>query len=288
MNKKAMKSVLRKKFNAWTASIKDAKVKALVEKNSLITGGCITSMLLKEDVKDYDVYFTNKKTALAVANYYVSEFLATHPKMDITVVDEQPDLYMEGRIKIVVASKGVAGEVDTDTHPVFEDAVEVLGEESQGKFRPVYLSSNAVTLSDKMQLVLRFYGDAKEIHTNYDFVHCTNHWTSEYGEVVLRQEALESILNKELIYTGSKYPICSIIRTRKFVNRGWFCNAGQYLKMCFQVSELDLKNLDVLEDQLVGVDSAYFQILIDALRTQGEGQKINSLYVSEIVDRIFN
>jgi hypothetical protein len=57
---------------------------------------------------------------------------------------------------------------------------------------------------------------------------------------VLRAEALESILTKELRYVGSRYPLCSVIRTRKFLARGWTINAGQYVKMCFQISQLDL------------------------------------------------
>jgi hypothetical protein len=60
-------------------------------------------------------------------------------------------------------------------------------------FRPVFMSTNAITLSDKIQIVLRFYGEADTIHENYDFVHCTNYWTSKAGELVLRQPALESL-----------------------------------------------------------------------------------------------
>lgn len=302
MNKKVIRAVLRKKFNQWTATIKDERVKSLVEKNTIITGGCITSMLLGEDVKDFDVYFTDRNTTKAVADYYVKEFLATHPGMDIKVVEEivpcevKPKKYSwdfdspstTTRVKVLIQSKGVAGEVDTEEHPIFEDAVEVLGEESKGAFRPVFLSSNAITLSDKMQLVLRFYGDAKEIHTNYDFVHCTNYWTSKDNEVVLNLEAVTAILNKRLVYTGSKYPLCSIIRTRKFISRGWHIDAGQYLKMIMQVSELDLKSVAVLEDQLCGVDSTYFNILIDALKNGGNDSTVSSSYVAEIVDRIFN
>lgn len=38
------------------------------------------------------------------------------------------------------------------------------------------------------------------------------------------------------------------------------------LKMMFQISEFDLKNPDVFEEQLIGVDVAYFSALIEALR----------------------
>jgi hypothetical protein len=102
----------------------------------------------------------------------------------------------------------------------------------------------------------------------------------------LRQEALESILARELLYVGSLYPVCSVIRTRKFINRGWTINAGQYLKMCMQISQLDLTDLNVLEDQLVGVDTSFFLDLIDKLR-EADPNKVNYAYLMTIIDRIF-
>ena len=114
------------------------------------------------------------------------------------------------------------------------DDVTYLPEDTKAKdkFRPVYISANAITLSDQFQLIIRFYGDAEEIHSNYDFAHCTCWWRSKDGHLELPSEALECLLTNELRYKGSKYPLASIIRTRKFINRGFTINAGQYLKMC--------------------------------------------------------
>ena len=126
-------------------------------------------------------------------------------------------------------------------------------EHDQGpKYRPVFMSTNAITLSGKIQIILRFYGDPDEIHKNYDYVHCTNYWESKEGKLTLRQPALEALMARELRYVGSKNPICSMIRMRKFIRRGWQINAGQILKMVMQISELDLKDIRVLEDHLTG------------------------------------
>jgi hypothetical protein len=170
---------------------------------------------------------------------------------------------------------------------VHEDTeIQVQANPDEAKFRPVFLSSNAITLSDKIQIVLRFYGDPDTIHSNYDFSHCTSYWTSNDGKLVLRPEALESLLSKELRYVGSKYPVCSVVRLRKFINRGWRINAGQILKMAMQISELDLTNISVLEDQLTGVDTAYFLQLIARLKEK-DPDKVNTAYLVEIIDRIF-
>ena len=89
---------------------------------------------------------------------------------------------------------------------------------------------------------------------------------------------------------GSKYPLCSIIRTRKFIKRGWNINAGQYLKMVLQLNELDLKDLNVFKDQLTGVDSAYFNQAINMIIEKQEEDssfKIDNTYLFEIINRIF-
>lgn len=338
MNKKSINQIIKRKVNDWLYNIDDAELSKDIKNEIIITGGCIASMLLNEDVNDYDVYFKNKAIAKRVSEYYCKKFndenkghinkfghavsafvldgedVAAYNRGEKKLSDfaqdfeNQPILSRmiagcpEDRIKIIVRSDGVA--TDEEHKDIldapFENAVDIISEAdnlnekaldglNKSKYRPIFLSSNAITLSDKIQIIVRFYGKPEEIHSNYDFAHCTNYWTYEDG-VVLNIEALESLMSKHLIYKGSKYPLCSVIRTRKFIKRGFHINAGQYLKMCFQISNLDLTNIDVLEDQLVGVDSAYFIQLIDGLRSKKENDpsfEINNAYITTIIDKIF-
>ena len=213
----------------------------------------------------------------------------------------------EDRIKIIIRSDGVASEEggitstdQLDPEDLMErgddiSADEIKQEETFGKkkkkYRPVFLSPNAITLSDQIQIVIRFYGDAETIHTNFDYIHCTNYYDYSKRELHLRSEALTAIINKELIYSGSKYPICSLIRLRKFLKREWHINAGQILKMSFQISQLDLTDPVVLEDQLVGIDTMYFMQLIDDIEKQqkdNENFEVTNDYILSVIDRIFN
>lgn len=325
MTNKKINAYLKYRFNKFLKTIKDGAVKDMVRKNSIITGGAIASLLVNEAPKDIDIYFTDKKTVKAVAKYYCDEWNILHPKqqnklgkpfkayvLDGGDAEQMAQDTLEtmgaghlqnmtpGRIKIVIRSDGIASEQEelepfadvldqADDTPA--DALEKKEDEKNPDYRPIFLSPNAVTLSGKVQLIVRFYGTPAEIHQTYDFVHCTNYWESATGCVVLNQPALESILQKRLYYKGSKYPICSVIRTRKFLRRGWHINAGQYIKMVFQISELDLTDIDVLEDQLVGVDSAYFQMLIMDMRAnmEKEGQSFNMSgdYVCSVIDKVF-
>lgn len=287
MKGKTIKAVIAKKMEDWFKSIEDESIRLLARKNVFVTGGCIASMLLREKVNDFDVYFRTKEAALAIANYYVPRFTIKKRngiECGISVVEDGE------RIKIVVKSGGeYVSEVMQDPGAIqdaSEDLKEASNDVSDGGYRPVFMSTNAITLSGKVQIVLRFYGEPEEVHKNYDFVHCTNYWTSWDRDLVLHKDALESLLARELRYVGSKYPICSVFRLRKFIGRGWTVNAGQILKMAFQISELDLHDMKVLEDQLTGVDVAYFVELIDKLKEK-DPAKVNAAYLVEILDRMF-
>lgn len=284
MNSKNIKKALNRKLNRWLESIDDKEVKKVIEDNAIISGGALVSLLTGVEVNDYDVYFKTKEAVLTVAKYYVDKFNEAH-KVEAVISEK------DGKVKIFIQSEGVAGEND-DEEPLIPEEITQTESEQQDKpkYRPVYLTSNAITLSDKIQIVIRFWGDVEEIHKNYDFAHCTCSWSSWDNELLLPQKALECIINKELYYIGSKYPLCSIIRARKFINRGYTINAGQYLKMCLQLNEINLHDIETLKDQLVGVDSAYFDRAIafmEKKKSEEPDFTIDNSYLFEVINRIF-
>lgn len=289
MNSKNIKKHLNAKVKDWLESISDESIKTIIRNNVIITGGALVSLLTGEPVHDYDVYFKTKESCMAVAQYYVNQWNKAHPdKRQASITDE------DDKLRVFISSDGVVSE------NLFDETSEELPEpeettEGKPKYRPVFISSNAITLSDKIQIVVRFYGEVEEIHKNFDFAHCTCSWTIWNNEIQLPTKALECIINKELYYIGSKYPLCSIIRTRKYLERGYHINAGQYVKMAFQLNQLNLNNVEVLKDQLIGVDSAYFLELIRAIREKQQRDKENDkidefidvAYVIELINRMF-
>ena len=320
MKERLVRMHLCRKFDRWLESIEDAAVKEVARKNTIITGGCIVSLLCGEEVNDYDLYFRTKEAAENVARYYVGKIKECPPTM-FKDGDKSVDIQVKSsddRVKIVIKSAGIAGSAGSNDYQYFEtlpneeagDAAtefsesvlqaeglderhdaeikpsEQPGDEPKKRYRPRFASANAVTLTDKVQIILRFFGEPDAIHENYDFVHCTSYWTSWDRKLVLRPEAVVAILTKDLRYVGSKYPICSLIRTRKFIKRGWNINAGQYLKMAWQVSKLNLNDPRVLEDQLVGVDAAYFAQLLSAL-SEKDTNTVDGAYLMTVIDRLF-
>lgn len=300
MKARNIKHRLSDVLDNWLSTIDDEAFAKRIRQNCLVTGGSIVSLLLDERVSDYDVYFKTKEITKEVAEYYVQRFLNENNNITVDLKVEDDN----GRIRITAKSVGIVSEDGTEDYEYFEfldDAQNIrtdqyinkafgLNEEREEDekppFRPKFMSSNAISLANKVQLIVRFYGEAKEIHENYDFVHCTCYYDPKTNHLELPKAALESILTKELRYVGSLYPLCSVIRTRKFIKRGWMITAGQYLKMIMQLNQLDLFNLHILEDQLIGVDVAYFGEVIEKLKDK-DPEKVNTAYLMEIIDRIF-
>lgn len=326
MQGKNIKIHLEKKIKDWANSITDnSEVRNAILRDTIVTGGAIVSLLLNEDPHDYDIYFKTYDSLKLVAEYYVDKYNKMMeekrnnnegfyaPKVFLQSCEWNSDIQAwiptdkpNTRLRVFIRSVGAVSSDDSmyeETYNCeYEKELERTGiseivpkEKPKTKALPPYrvkfMSNNAITLSDKIQIVLRFYGTPSVIHENYDFVHCTSYYLTESNKLVMPERALEAILNKELYYIGSKYPLCSIVRTRKFINRGWTINAGQYVKMALQLNELDLCNLHVFEEQLVGVDSAYFTQLIREVRNKkatDESFTIDSCYLIDLVNKVFD
>lgn len=258
---------LTAKVDDWLSSIKDDELRKLAAKNTIVTGGAIASMLLGEQVNDFDIYFRDKKTTLAVANYYAA--IHSVDVKEETVANIKG--VEEDRVLIWIPSSGV---------------LKPKKKTLKKPYSVSFMSENAITLTNKVQLVTRFYGEPTEIHDNYDFVHAMCYWDHGSKHLELPADAMESLLSRTLMYTGSLYPIASIFRTKKFIERGWRISAGQQLKIMWQISEINLSDPEILREQLTGVDQLYMMALIQALAGV-DPEKINSTYVGSIIDRIF-
>lgn len=290
MQIKTINRTIKKKLEEWLETITDISLRNEVKKNIVVSGGCITNLFLNEPINDYDVYIKDMDVLIRLAKYYFGS----------DVLDGRlKEQYLETRREQCERNGEYSEDSDHAENIVRiktlkEDQVK-LNISSQGirydkkeneKYYIQFASQNAISLSDDIQIVLRFHGTVEEIHKTFDFKHATNYFTFETG-VVTNTEALECILTKTLKYQGSLYPLTSIIRIKKFLKRGWAINAGEMLKIMFQLSELDLTNIETLEEQLIGVDVAYFSTLIEILRGV-EKEKLTSDYLNTIIDRVFN
>lgn len=292
--RKTIAAAIDGKIKQWIKTIDDQELRSDIERDYIVTGGAITSMLLGELPNDYDVYFVNVQTCEKVAKYYTSR-LKTNDTTRVKVIAHPAS------VEIRIKSAGIANTEEKETgYDYFEvytgeedqldsesragSFIKQFAKEDKQKYEVAMVSSNAITLTDDIQIITRFCGDPETIHENFDFVHTTNSYAR--GRLILRPEALEATLAKELRYIGSRFPLTSIFRMKKFIKRGWTITAGETLKIMYDVAALNLNDVGVLQEQLTGVDVAYFNELINRL---GRSDKaIDRTYLFELINRVFD
>jgi hypothetical protein len=283
MQDKTIRRKINEKVTKWIDSIEDDAVRKAVVGDVIVTGGCIASMAMGDKVNDYDIYFRTKETTIAVAQYYADQALSDgliDYRSDVDVrVEMRTNIKgeEEERVLSFIQSSGVVGKA-----PENAEGEEIETQEEDCKYRVRFISENAITLSNSIQLITRFFGEPDEIHRNYDFVHACCYYDYGKNELAMPQEALRSMMSRTLVYRGSLYPICSLFRLRKFIKRGWKISAGQIFKIAHQISEIDLTDRETLREQLTGVDQLYFDQLVNALVSHNG--HIDSTYVATIID----
>lgn len=296
MQVKTIRKNIENKLNEWLDSITNKKLSKELKNNILVSGGSITSLFFNEKVNDYDVYIMDKDILVKLIEYYTKPYNITVLKgwekeklLEASrLKNDNENIYAiavenlkENQIKLFL-DNGSGLKVNENK---ISNLSNITGTKTE-KYFPQFFSPNAISLSDDIQIVVRFHGNAEDIHKTFDFVHATNYFTFKDG-LVTNKEALESILTKQLKYQDSLYPLTTIIRVKKFLKRGWNISAGELLKVMFQISELDLKNPNVLEEQLIGVDVAYFGKLIEILRGI-DTENMTSSYLNTIIDKVFD
>lgn len=286
MQTKTISKIIKSKLEEWLETIEDKVLVEKVKDNILVSWWCITSMLLNEEVNDYDIYINDINILKKLTKYY-TDWSGT-----ITILDWRQKESLEKELWDKHSSYSVAiNTLKEDQIKLFFNwdsglAVNKNKKEEELNYEPLFFSPNAISLSNNIQIVCRFHWDNEQIHKTFDFIHATNYFTFK-DWLVTNKDALESILTKQLRYQGSLYPLTSIIRMKKFIKRWWNISAWEILKIMFQISELNLKDPNVLEEQLIGVDVAYFWLLIDIMRWSKD-EKITSSYINTLIDRVFN
>ena len=67
MKVKTINKVIKKKMEDWLSTITDEVLTIEVRENILLSGGSIASMLLKEDINDFDIYIQDHSVLLKLA-----------------------------------------------------------------------------------------------------------------------------------------------------------------------------------------------------------------------------
>ncbi len=185
-------------------------------KYAILTGGAVASMLQGETPKDYDIFFNNPTTLKIVMTYYakvVKELLG----VDIKVLAKQTKNTTEFKF----------------------DVQEMLSFKSDNKLGIRTITQNAISFTNGIQIITRFYGGPEGIHSTFDFEHLTNYYT--VGGLHLSPTTMLLAQDKVLVYRSSLYPLSAMLRVKKFLARGYTINRQQLSLIGLDLMMLGIK-----------------------------------------------
>jgi len=139
-----------------------------------------------------------------------------------------------------------------------------------------------------VQLICAEFGTPKEVIDKFDFTCCMAAWSPTEG-FTFGENFLKHTSQRRLVYNvASGYPICSLWRARKFIERGWKLSAIDCIKLALRINHLEMSNRKELKRQLLGIDTLFLKSLTDALaknepeKAYGFGEAIE--FISSFVD----
>ena len=297
---KTIKAICRNKIDDLCKYIAkdDEDLAKEFKKHCFISGGAITSLLQGEQPNDFDIYIDNIDTLYKICEFYTNQWNNNHKtKREFNIIKHiEEDEHKH--VEIQVKSSGIVKDSDVEDQdeiplPAKElvDDIDNIEEVHSKKYTIKCITSNALSLSDDIQIICRFCGTPNEIFKNYDFIHTMQAYYRFTDDLILNTKSLTSIMAKRLEYNGSLFPICSLFRLRKFLQRGWTISSMEILKIAYQISKLDLDDVNILKEQLCGCDFAYMMAFCNALhnwREENPDIEFNSVYMFELIEKVFD
>jgi hypothetical protein len=236
-------------------------------RDTYLTGGVIASLKQNTDkpadevINDFDIYFKNKTTLIKLVKFYLEKYhrFGRQANEKIDCIKDIGLIYRDIEGNEYSEDQYIAD----DNQKIFislsiPDEYKQLQQHHEyrkwltDKDSLSYITHHSLSIG-KFQIILRFVGEPEEVHKYFDFEHAKGVYDLYSGKLHVPQNVELAILKKELIYTGSIYPIKSILRVKKFLQRGYSIKHIYLLKMIFQVYRTNITNPKVLEDQLMGV-----------------------------------
>lgn len=125
-------------------------------------------------------------------------------------------------------------------------------------------TTNCVTINTKyvkVQLCKYIYPTMEQLVESFDFAHVQVAYDVFTQEVAYTEQAKESFISRTTTFTGSEYPLSSLIRLNKYYERGRIKGRGligEALLIFKAILERGFKDYEDFKDQLNAVDLNFF------------------------------
>lgn len=125
-------------------------------------------------------------------------------------------------------------------------------------------TANCVTIKAngvKIQLCKYNYPTMKQLVESFDFAHVQIAYDIFTQDVTYTEQAKEAFISCTTTFTGSEYPLSSLIRLNKYYERGYISGRGligEVLLIFKAILERGFEDYDDFKDQLNAIDLNFF------------------------------
>ena len=125
-------------------------------------------------------------------------------------------------------------------------------------------TTNCVTINTnyvKIQLCKYNYSTMARLVESFDFAHVQVAYDVFSQEVIYTEQAKEAFISRTTTFTGSEYPLSSLIRLNKYYKRGYISGRGligEVLLIFKAILERGFEDYEDFKDQLNAIDLNFF------------------------------
>lgn len=181
--------------------------------HGILAGGTFTSLLSKQDINDFDIYFTHRE-GLA----HVLSILYSHYK-DVPSYKDYGLSYFEVRFN----------------HMTDKSLLALRDDEEDIQFI----------------LYRMFSGGIPQIFSEFDFTINMFAYDFYTGRMLAHKDAIKHLSQRVLVINeGTRYPLVSVLRTKKYESRGFTTSKAQMLNLLLSVSQKRYNSWEVVIDEV--------------------------------------
>lgn len=78
---------------------------------------------------------------------------------------------------------------------------------------------------------------------------------------------------RRIVYTGSEFPISSLVRVNKYLRKGYTISSEQLVKISMSIHSLKIESAEALKSQLMGIDILYLRDKLNGITDEAIGIK---------------
>jgi hypothetical protein len=126
-------------------------------------------------------------------------------------------------------------------------------------------------VSDKhrVQLTRVKTGDPSSVIGSFDFTICQAAFNG--SDFLFSPDFFQHLAQRRLVYNiNAEYPLCSLFRTRKFIQRGYRFSGIEAIKLGLCLNNLKIRTYADLRKQLLGIDTLLLADLTASLKGEEE------------------